>query len=48
MNLIAGFATDPNLLAMQNRALWITGRLTRLAHRQLETDEWTVREGSQL
>jgi len=45
---IAGFATDPNLLAMQNRVLWTTGKMTPLARQQLETNGWKVREGSQL
>jgi hypothetical protein len=45
---IAGFATDPNLLAMQNRVLWTTGKMTPLARQQLETNGWKVQEGSQL
>jgi hypothetical protein len=45
---IAGFATDPNLLAMQNRVLWTTGKMTPLARQQLVTNGWKVREGSQL
>jgi len=45
---IAGFATDPNLLAMENRVLWTTGKMTRLARQQLGANGWTVREGSQL
>jgi hypothetical protein len=45
---IAGFATDPNLLAMRNRVLWTTGKMTPLARQQLETNGWKVREGSQL
>jgi hypothetical protein len=32
---IAGFATDPELLGLQNRVLWITGKMTPLAHQQL-------------
>jgi hypothetical protein len=44
---IAGFATDPNLLQMQNRVLWTTGKMTPLAHQQLVTNGWKVREGSQ-
>ena len=45
---IAGFATDPNLLDMRNRVLWTTGKMTPLARQQLQTNGWTVREGSQL
>jgi len=45
---IAGFVTDPNLLAMQNRVLWTTGKMTPLARQQLATNGWKVREGSQL
>jgi hypothetical protein len=41
-------ATDPNLLAMQNRVLWTTGKMTPLARQQLGANGWTVREGSQL
>jgi hypothetical protein len=44
---IAGFATDPNLLTMQNRVLWTTGKMTPLARQQLETNGWKVRENSQ-
>ena len=45
---IAGFATDPSLMSMQNRVLWTTGKMTPLARQQLGTSGWTVREGSQL
>ena len=45
---IAGFATDPSLLAMRNRVLWTTGKMTPLAHQQLVTNGWKVHEGSQL
>lgn len=44
---IAGFATDPQLLTMQNRVLWITGKMTPLAHRQLAANGWSLREGYQ-
>jgi hypothetical protein len=37
---IAGFATAPNLLAMQNRVLWTTGKMTPLARQQLSTHGW--------
>jgi hypothetical protein len=42
---IAGFATYPDLLAMQNRVLWITGKMTPLARQQLSANGWTLREG---
>jgi hypothetical protein len=45
---IAGFATDPNLLALQNRVLWTTGKITPLARQQLLTNGWKVQERSQL
>ena len=45
---IAGFATDPSLIAMQNRVLWTTGKLTPLARQQLQANGWAVRDGSQL
>jgi hypothetical protein len=40
--------TDSNLLAMQNRVLWTTGKMTPLARQQLGANGWTVREGWQL
>jgi len=43
---IAGFATDPQLMAMQNRVLWITGKMTPLAQQQLTANGWSVREGA--
>jgi hypothetical protein len=42
---IAGFATDPQLMGMQNRVLWITGKMTPLARQQLAANGWSVREG---
>ena len=39
---IAGFATDPELLAMQSRVLWITGKTAPLARQQL--NGWTLRQ----
>jgi hypothetical protein len=45
---IAGFATDPKLLALNNRVLWTTGKMTPLARQQLVANGWTLREGSQL
>lgn len=41
---IAGFATDPGLLAMQNRILWITGKMTPLARQQLTANGWTLQQ----
>ena len=48
MPRIAGFATNPQLLGMQNRVLWITGKMTPLARQQLTANGWNLREGSQL
>ncbi len=42
---IAGFATDPQLMAVPNRVLWITGKMTPLARQQLAANGWSVREG---
>ena len=42
---IAGFATDPQLMSLQNRVLWITGKMTPLARQQLAANGWSVREG---
>jgi len=45
---IAGFATDPNLVAQQNRVLLTTGQMTPLARQQLTANGWSVRQaGSQ-
>ena len=41
---IAGFATDPNLMAMHNRVLLISGKMTPLARQQLTANGWNVRE----
>jgi hypothetical protein len=45
---IAGFATNPQLLGMQNRVLWITGKMTPRARQQLAANGWTLQEGAQL
>jgi hypothetical protein len=45
---IAGFATNPQLLGMQNRVLWITGKMTPQARQQLAANGWTLQEGAQL
>ena len=42
---IAGFAADRQFMAMHNRVLWITGKMTPLAHQQLTANGWNVREG---
>jgi hypothetical protein len=43
---IAGFATDPQLMAMHHRVLWITGKMTPLARQQLSANGWSLREGT--
>jgi hypothetical protein len=43
---IAGFATDPQMMAHRHRVLWITGKMTPLARQQLAASGWSVREGS--
>jgi hypothetical protein len=42
---IAGFATDPSLMAMHHRVIWITGKITPLARQQLGANGWSVRQG---
>jgi hypothetical protein len=44
---IAGFATDPQLMGLQNRVLWITGGMTPLANQQLVANGWRVHQGAQ-
>jgi hypothetical protein len=44
---IAGFATDPNLLAVKNRVLWIPAAMTPMARQQLQANGWTVHESAQ-
>jgi hypothetical protein len=44
---IAGFGTDPQLLGMQKRVIWITGQVTPLARQQLTANGWSVRQGPQ-
>ena len=41
---IAGFATDPELLGLQNRVLWITGKMTPLAQQQITANGWSLRQ----
>jgi hypothetical protein len=45
---IAGFATDPELLGLQNRVPWITETMTPLARQQLTAKGWTLRQDSLL
>jgi hypothetical protein len=33
---------------MQNRVLWISGKMTPLARQQLAANGWTLQEGAQL
>lgn len=42
---IAGFATNPRFMGTNNRVLWITCKMTPLAHQQLTANGWNVREG---
>jgi hypothetical protein len=44
---IAGFATTPALLGLQNRVLWIPTKMTPLAQQELETNGWSLRETAQ-
>jgi hypothetical protein len=44
---IAGFATNPQLMAMHKRVLWITGKTTLLASQQLTANGWSVHQGPQ-
>jgi hypothetical protein len=45
---IAGFATDPGLLGMQNRVLWITGKMTPLAQQHITANGWSLHQVSLL
>jgi len=42
---IAGFGTDPNLMALHNRVLLVSGKMTPLAHQQLMANGWNVQQG---
>ena len=44
---IAGFATDPGLLALNHRVLWIPAQMTPLSQQQLAANGWEVHEGAQ-
>jgi hypothetical protein len=41
----AGFVTDPQMMAMHHRVIWITGQMTPLARQQLSANGWNVRQG---
>jgi hypothetical protein len=45
---IAGFGTDPKWLGMQNRVLWVTGKMTPLAQQQITANGWTLHQASLL
>ncbi|MGA2411951.1 MAG: hypothetical protein ABSG46_16395 [Candidatus Binataceae bacterium] len=44
---IAGFATNPALLALPNRVIWIPAKMTPLAQQQLAANGWTVQTDPQ-
>lgn len=44
---IAGFATDPGLVALHNRVLLIPAQMTPLARQQLAANGWQIQQGSQ-
>ena len=44
---IAGFATTPALLGLQNRVLWIPAKMTPLARQQLQGNRRSVDESAQ-
>ena len=44
---IAGFATDPGLLALHNRVLLMPAQMTPLARQQLSANGWQIQQGSQ-
>jgi hypothetical protein len=41
---IAGFATNPGLLGLKNRVVWIPAKMTPLAQQQLTANGWSVHE----
>ena len=41
----AGFVTDPQMMAMHHRVIWITGQMSPLARQQLSANGWSVRQG---
>lgn len=44
---IAGFATDPGLLALHNRVLLLPTQMTPLARQQLAANGWQIQQGAQ-
>ena len=44
---IAGFGTNPTLVALQSRVLWMPAKMTPLARQQLSANGWKVHEGAQ-
>jgi hypothetical protein len=44
---IASFATDPILLGMHHRVIWIPSQMTPLAQQQLATNGWQIKQGNQ-
>ncbi len=45
---VASFAKNPEFLAIPQRTLWITGKLSPRAKKELEATGWTVHEGIEL
>jgi len=45
---VASFAKNPEFLAIPQRTLWITGKLSPRAKKELEAAGWTVHEGIEL
>ena len=43
---IAGFATDPNLIAMKNRVLLTTDHMTPMARQQLTANGWQLQQAN--
>jgi hypothetical protein len=44
---IAGFATNPALLSLPNRVIWIPAKMTPLAQQQLTANGWTIHSDPQ-
>jgi len=42
---IAAFGTNPDFLAVPDRVLWITGKMSPLARKNLAAKGWVIREG---
>ena len=43
---VAGFATSPTFLAMPQRTLWISGKMSPRTKKELEANGWTIREAT--